>query len=92
MTRFIFKEEKEFQKWIDDHVNSDKYECYITEGNEVVLIPLRSTRPLKYAYIKLTSETIEAVRQKLTQKGVKIYKANVEWADDRPVGVKFVPE
>ncbi|MCD6402595.1 hypothetical protein J7L36_01955 [bacterium] len=93
--RLVFKEKEEFQKWIMDQVGlspSPKYECYITPGDEVVLVPKKSTRPLKYGYAKLTPEAVEAIKKEVEKLGIKVYRCDVEWAEDRPIGIKFTPE
>lgn len=93
MVRLVFEAIDEFEKWIDKHVKPEKYECYVTEYNEVIMVPLVSTRPLKYGYMQLlTPASVEKLEKKLTEMGVEIYKpSSVEWDDDKPVGVRVVP-
>lgn len=87
--RFVFKDVNELQKWIDKFVEPKRYDCYTTEENEIIFIPLQSTRPVKYAYAKFDLKTIEGLMEQLKNNGIDIYKVkSVEWADDRPVGVK----
>jgi len=89
--RLIFKELESFQKWISD-LNSDRYVCYSTDSNEVIIVPTRSTRPLIYGYIRIPKESKNVLKD-LESLGFKIYRVSrVEWADDRPVGAKMPVE
>lgn len=89
MTRFVFKEVTSFMEWLEEHVIPEKYEAYITPEKEVVLVPLKSTHPLKYGYAKLTPDNVKTVKQWLEGKGVKIYHADVDWDDAKPPGVEY---
>jgi len=90
MVRYVFNEKKEFLRWISDNVTKEKYQAYLTENREVILVPTRSTRPLEYAYFRCTDSDIEDdVVEKLAKIELKIYNVkSVEWADDRAPGVR----
>lgn len=90
MTRFEFEEVAPFKEWLDGHVTPEKYEAYITPDNEVVLVPIKSTHPLKYGYAKLAQESIKEIEKWLKEKGIKKYPAYVEWDDTKPPGVRYV--
>lgn len=89
MTRYVFENLNQFKDWLADHVTAEKYEAYITPRNEVVLVPLKSTHPLKYGYARLIPGNIKEIQQWLKEKGVKIYFANVDWDDTKPPGVEY---
>jgi hypothetical protein len=92
MVRLVFEAIDEFEKWIDKHGKPEKYECYVTKDGEVVMMPTKSTRPVNYGYMQLTSASVEKLKKKLAELGVSIFNVrDVEWAEDRPVGVKFMP-
>lgn len=91
MTRITFEEIGQFKKWIEDNVTKEKYEAYITPKKEVVLMPRKSTRPLKYGYAILTSEGIKEIQRFLGEKGVKIYFAKVDWDETKAPGAEFAP-
>lgn len=93
MTRFVFEKIDQLKKWISSHVTtSEKYEAYISPKNELALIPRKSTRPLKYAYAKLTPEGIKELRLLLGEKGIEIYNvANIDWDETKPPGAEFIP-
>ena len=88
MPRLVFSVLEEFLRWIRDNVKPDRYSAYFTDEGEVLLVPLRSTRPILYAYFK--GEDLASVKKSLESLGVKFYEVQaVEWADDRPVGFKW---
>lgn len=88
--RLVFDNLDEFKKWFSDNVSSDKYECYITNDGEYILVPTKSTRPLKYGYYKTDSEALKKEVEELIGKTLKgVYRVKtVEWADDRAVGME----
>jgi len=92
MTRYVFEKVNPFKEWMADHVTSEKYEAYITPSNEVVLVPLKSTHPLKYGYARLIPDNIKEIHQWLKEKGVKTYSADVDWDDTKPPGVEYIPQ
>lgn len=96
--RLVFKELSEFEKWIQNRAPPDRYVVYITDEREIVFVPSRSTRPLTYGYITIPptregQDKLKLLEDTLTATGYEIYHVkDVEWADDRPVGVKFTTE
>lgn len=94
MTRFVFDKKDEFEKWITENATSSRYSIYISSENEVLLYPLKTSRPTTYAYFKSTdSKVMEEIVNRLTEVGFKTYRVKaIEFADDRPVGVKVKTE
>ena len=43
---------EQVEKWAKELIREGKYIIYLTAEDEVILEPLRSTRPLKYCYYK----------------------------------------
>lgn len=86
----IFAQTEEFKNWVEANVTSTKYECYITDENEILLVPRRSTRPVKYAYYKASSkEEGESIKKGLEAMGLNIFRVKeVEWAEDRAIGLE----
>jgi hypothetical protein len=89
--RLVFDNLQEFERWISNNVSADKYECYITRELEVILVPTKSTKPLKYAYIKLSSaEDLKIVEKLRVGMGLNVYNIkHLVWADDRLVEGKL---
>mgnify|MGYP000197395717 CR=1 FL=1 len=88
MPRLVFNNLEEFEKWIKDFAKPDRYVAYITTDQEHLLVPLRSTRPIIYAYYK--GEETTKIKNLLDSIGIKHYTVQaIEWADDRPVGFKW---
>lgn len=87
--RLVFKDVKEFERWIKDMATSEKHVVYRSEVNEILIVPKRSTRPVTYAYIKVVdANTIKNVVGSLESSGFKVYDVkSIEWADDRSVGL-----
>lgn len=88
--RLVFKEIKEFRKWAIDNASVDRHEYYITEKKEIIIVPLRSTRPIKYAIATGVSDDIlKEITKRLGNLGFRVYRVKaVEWSDDRPIGAK----
>ena len=88
MPRLVFGVLAEFESWIRDFAKPNRYVAYITNEKEILLVPLRSTRPILYAYYK--GEETTNIKKTLDSLGIKYYNVNsIEWADDRPVGFKW---
>lgn len=58
--RLVFDDLESLKEWIKDNVEQDRYEVYTTE-NEIVFVPVKSTRPIKYAYMRLLSKDLEGI-------------------------------
>jgi len=91
--RLVFKTKDELLAWIKECVSPERYVAYITDDNEVVLCPTRSTRPIIYGYLKVETNIGDIVKSIVHEFGIRCFPVkNVEWADDRPPGVKFIME
>jgi len=89
LPRFVFAKLEEFDNWIKKHVTAERYEAYATKSY-IVLVPLKSTKPVKYAYIELGEENLKKVKQNLETIGVSVFNVKeVEWKTDLPPGVKI---
>jgi hypothetical protein len=91
MTRFVFDQQKEFERWISENATPDKYGVYISRDREILMYPLKTSRPLTYAYYKATDDKeVQGFKERFMVAGFRVYEVkDIEWADDRPVGVKF---
>jgi len=92
--RVVFKELKEFGKWVQEIAKPDKYYVYITEENEIVLVPSKSTRPMTFAYVRVAKEEeLKILTTSFEGSGYKVFNVKAfDWHDDRPVGMKFMIE
>jgi len=90
MPRLVYSSKEEFLKWVREKVTAERYDLYVTEDNELIVCPTRSTQPLTYAYLKLQSDPkdlIKEVRENVS--GISVYfLRNFEWATDRAVGIR----
>jgi hypothetical protein len=87
--RLIFKDIEEFKRWIKDNCLPMRYECYITSDNEFILVPIKSTKPIKYAYIKVSNEKIKELEDYIKAFVNNIYRVDMlEWIEDRAIGVE----
>jgi len=94
MSRLIFGNVIEFKKWIQNRMDPNKYECYVTEEREIVLVPTKSTPPIIFGYFK--AETVDLMKSPiitLRDLNVQIYRLRrYEWKTDSPVGAVFAAE
>jgi len=87
--RFVFREKVELEKWINKFVQRKRYDCYVTDDDEIVLVPLMSTRPIKYAYANFDSKTIKEIISQLETIGIDIYRVKaVQWDAEKSPGVR----
>ncbi len=94
MPRLVFSSREELLKWIKEKVAAEKYDLYITEESEVILSPIKSTKPLNYAYFKTSADPKDLVRAiKENVNGIKVYLLkSFEWATDLAPGIKVITE
>ena len=98
MTRFVFETVGQLEKWMLENVTADKYNVFITPSNELVCVPRKSTRPLSYAYSKLSAEEMKRIQRFVednmaiaSDKKIRIYYARVEWDETKAPGAEFAP-
>jgi len=94
MTRLVYNSKDELLKWVKEKVTAERYDLYVTEDNELIVCPTRSTQPLTYAYLKLQSDPRELVKEiKENVSGISVYHLkDFEWVTDRGVGVRVITE
>lgn len=91
MPRAIFVEGEELLKWCGEFVKGGNYIMYLTGKNELILEPRRSTRPLRYAYLKeVSKESADKLVVKIHEKfGIPfMLVSSYEWDVEKSVGVK----
>ena len=91
MPRLEFGKKDGLIRWIRNRMVPDKYECYMTEGKEIILVPTRSTRPVVYAYLKCdTPEDFKAVLTELKRLKVMMFGIKkFEWKPDASIGTVY---
>ena len=74
--------------WCEEHTKEGSHVLYWTGDGEVIVEPKRSTRPLRYAYLKTSkaSEIAEEFSEKF--KLTCLHLGSYEWDLDKSVGVK----
>ena len=90
--RLIFDDIDEFERWVDQFVLKNKYVLYVTEDQEVILVPLRSTQPIVYSYIQLESVDVlkELVKRIQEKTGVRAFKIKrMDWKVDMPIEARI---
>jgi uncharacterized lipoprotein YehR (DUF1307 family) len=65
----ICENEEQLNHWCEQFVKGSKYIVYYTtEDSEVILEPIRSTRPLRYCYLKMsTSNSAKKVATQISK-------------------------
>jgi len=79
MPRIEFDTISEAKEWITDKILYSKkdYDGYLTQKKELILMPNKSTQPILYGYVRVTTK--EALR-KLFPSNFKIYSCDhFEW-------------
>jgi len=88
LPRLVFNDLEQFKTWCKEFLRYGRHVAYVSDIGEIVIVPIRSTKPLVYAYIDLVDkEEAEKVAEGL---GVHVFRVKaVEWSDERPVGVEI---
>lgn len=85
----VCKNEEELMAWLEDTVVTGRYRVLVTDENEIIVEPTKTSRPLKYAYLQITepSEIAKKIREKF---GLKILHIKAyRWNDERGPFVKI---
>ena len=83
MPRLVVKNLKDFQKWVKDFVDPSRHIGFFTQKGEVLIEPLKSTRPLVEAYYD--GENCDEVKKQLVSLGVRVYDVeSLDFSLDRP--------
>ena len=87
MPRLEFGKKEEILRWIQNRMDPNKYECYVTEEGEVILHPTRSTPPITFGYFNATTEELKEILSGLKSVSVPMYRIKqFEWKSDSPIG------
>lgn len=93
--RIVFSGSASLLEWILSRVFEDRYEAYLTtEDREIILLPMKSTRPIAIAYLKLPKDDDgKSIIDKLKERRISIYSIKtIEWDYEKAVGVKIPVE
>ena len=92
--RLVFSSSAEFENWMRQFSTPERYCLYESENGELLLYPLKTSRPITYAYLKTENkETIAKIKGLAKDFGLHIFGVkDLEWADDRAVGVRMKVE
>ena len=90
MPRKVFGNLEEFKRWIEEVATPERFVFCITEEGEIIAEPIKSTRPLTYAYIRITdAKKVEEIEKILKESGFQVWKLKAyEWDTEKAVGVK----
>lgn len=88
MPRLVFETCGEFLEHTKYILRRKEYTAYITEKDEIILVPVRSTRPVIYCYYKITDEREkEAILDLLESLKVPVfYIKSFDWDAQKPIG------
>jgi hypothetical protein len=54
MSRYcVGKHKDDFLKWLKKHCKADQYEIVLTDFDEIIICPTKSTKSLRYVYVEL---------------------------------------
>lgn len=88
-----FDSVESFKDWISDFTKVDRYTFCITEANEIIAQPLKTSRPIVYGYMKVKPEEVKTIIEKITKLGYKIiHLKTFSWDIERRPGVRSVIE
>ena len=90
MPRKVFGSLDEFKRWIGEVATPERFTFNITEEGEIIAEPTKTTRPLVYAYIRITdAKKVEEMEKMLKEAGFQVWKLKAyEWDTEKAVGVK----
>lgn len=78
--RLVFETKDKFVKWIGENCNFASHACYVTNDNEFIIVPKRSTAPVVYAYYKTTNPQDYVIVMQEIQRLVNITRVkDLEW-------------
>jgi len=91
MPRKVFGALEEFKRWIAEVATPERFAFYITEEGEIIAEPTKSTKPLTYAYIRITdSKKLEEMEKVLREVGFQVWRLKAyEWDIEKAVGVRI---
>ena len=82
-------------RWLDEYVKGKDYALLVTDENEIILEPRKSTRPLDFAYISIkdTAAVQELVKQLEITYGLRALQIkSLSWDIEKPPWVKIPVE
>jgi len=92
LTRIVFESLDQLKDWITDHVSPGYYECFVTELNEIIFAPTKSTKTLRHSYMRFSKySTLEDLTKALKESmNIRVYKVkSYDWASDRMIGAGY---
>ena len=90
MVRVEFETLEQATAWINKVVLLKEYDCYYTLKGELIFVPVKSTRPTVYGYIKYVDK--DRLR-KLWKDNLQIYTINrFEWNAERDLPKEYEKE
>lgn len=91
--RLVFADMNNLKKWVDDYVSADRYVACVTQFNEIVFVPLKSTRPLVFGYYSFREDEKKQIDELLSKLGVKVYNVKaVDWDETKFPSVRMVEQ
>jgi len=87
--RLIFNSIDEYEKWINLHGRNDRFEAYLEGFGTFTISPIKTSRPLLYAYYKANSpDEVKRLTELITSHGLALTKLQrVDWDVEKSIGV-----
>lgn len=83
MATIEFADKQQCENWLKQIPTPQRYEIYITSGNELIIAPNKSTRYLKTGYLIDNENIIETLAQQLEKRGYRIFRIKAYyWSAD----------
>lgn len=94
LPRIVFENYDQLFAWAQEFLKPDprKYVIYMALDNEIILEPRKSTRPIRYGYLK-SMEAVSPVKKMAEDFNVSVFNCkDYEWDLTKAPGVKVVVE
>ena len=83
-----FDSVKSYKDWISDFAKVDRYVFCLTDDNEVIAQPMKTSRPIIYGYMRVKDEEMKTIVEAITKQGYKIIRLKTfSWDTERRPGV-----
>jgi len=90
MPRLVFGNKDQMLRWMRMRVDPERYDLYVTDEREFILVPRKSTQPIMFGYFKLTDEDVEQFAGEIKALSVPVFRVKgFEWDTRKAVGIKI---
>ncbi|MEM4534989.1 MAG: hypothetical protein QW764_02975 [Desulfurococcaceae archaeon] len=85
----VCKNDEELLAWLEDTVSSGRFRVIVTDENEVIIEPTKTSKPLKFAYLQTSNP--ESVAREIGERfNLKVLHLKAyRWNEERGPFVKI---